>query len=109
MKKVCLGSLLMLRACDAGVTEWSFDGLEGLDASPKGWRGSDEEETEGSEQLPDFLGFSFRNLSQLKDMNLKELQDMENERLANMEQEGLTFGSSLPTTPGGSKLRSTMQ
>ena len=109
-KRVSVHCLLMARsltgvACGSGVTDWSFDGLEGIGESPEGPGNLSDREGALTSQ-PDFLGFSFKNLSQLKDMNYAEIQQMENERLHDIQQDGVTFAGSLPKTPGGSKMRS---
>eukprot|EP00656_Telonema_subtile_P003258 TRINITY_DN1148_c0_g1_i1.p1 TRINITY_DN1148_c0_g1~~TRINITY_DN1148_c0_g1_i1.p1 ORF type:complete len:945 (+),score=201.85 TRINITY_DN1148_c0_g1_i1:230-3064(+) len=88
---------------EEGVTRWSFDGLEAddLENLDDSYGNTPESPDPGLEASfgTKFLGFSFRNLSQLKNMNFEEIKLLESEGQGR---------SPLPRTPGGSTMRSSI-
>jgi len=58
---------------EEGVTEWSFDGLEEFEADDGCLEDDYESDSDSGASSANFLGFSYQNLSLLKDMNLKAM------------------------------------
>jgi len=107
---------------EEGVLDgWSFDGLdasrEGLEEMDDDGCLEDDYDDEGDlGNSTNFLGFSYQNLSLLKDMNLKAMplsRDSSRHELGEPTLDKTALGKikqtePTPTTPGGTTLRSSM-